>query len=225
MVARLVETLIESRSSVLGPDVRTLMNHYSQMLRRHIVSESEIAELCQKIYRKHQRALDLIYEYRPDKQAELHSYLEDLIRSEPALALDHSSKSYITFAPKSWDTPVLLAGQGWTRSGRIMLFEFGNFTDRLRFSLIIGPGPLETRQKLMEIASKHRPLKPVFKALGKSFNTIYVREWLKAKDYEDADSDELEAKVKEIWTQFLKNDLTSIQQIVQGQDWIWAGEQ
>jgi hypothetical protein len=62
---RLVEDLAESRASVLGADVRTLMLHYAQMLRRHIVSESETAELCRRIYRKHQRALDLIYESGP----------------------------------------------------------------------------------------------------------------------------------------------------------------
>ena len=112
LVATLIDQLVESRASTLGPDVRTLMSHYSQMLRRHIVSESKIAELCRKIYRKHQRALDMIYEYRPDKQAEIHAILESIVRSEPSLVLDYSSKSSILFAPRSWDTPVLLQGAG-----------------------------------------------------------------------------------------------------------------
>ena len=90
MIAELVEQLVESRASTLGPDVRTLMIHYSQMLRRHIVSESEIADLCRKIYRKHQRALDLIYEYRPDQQEAIRDIVVKLIESEPSLVLDHS---------------------------------------------------------------------------------------------------------------------------------------
>ena len=60
LIADLVERLTETRSSTLGPDVGILMTHYSQMLRRYIVSESETAELCRKIYRKHQR-LSLIH--------------------------------------------------------------------------------------------------------------------------------------------------------------------
>jgi hypothetical protein len=44
----LVSRFVEARSSTIGPDVRTLLRHYEQMLRRHIVSDSEIAELCRK---------------------------------------------------------------------------------------------------------------------------------------------------------------------------------
>ena len=35
------------------------------------MSDSEIAELCRQIYRRHQRALDLIFEHRPDLQKDL----------------------------------------------------------------------------------------------------------------------------------------------------------
>ena len=33
---------------MLGADVNTMMRHYVTMLRRHIVSESDIAELCRQ---------------------------------------------------------------------------------------------------------------------------------------------------------------------------------
>ena len=60
LIAELIEGVATSRSSVLGPDVRMLLTHYTQMLRRHVVSGSDIDDLCQRIYRKHQRALDLL---------------------------------------------------------------------------------------------------------------------------------------------------------------------
>jgi hypothetical protein len=47
-ICEIVERITESKSPTLGSDVRTLMVNYSQMLRRHIVSESEIAELCRR---------------------------------------------------------------------------------------------------------------------------------------------------------------------------------
>jgi PD-(D/E)XK nuclease superfamily len=222
LIAESVEGLVKSRASTLGPDVRTLMTHYSQMLRRHIVSESEIADLCRKIYRKHQRALDMIYEYRPDQQAAIREILESLVQAEPSLDLDHCSKSYIRFAPKTWDkSELLLQGRGWTRSRRILLFEFGNYTDRLRLSLIIGPGLLDTRQKLMEMAQNRHPLKPASKSLGKMYNTIYVRDWLRAKDYEDASIDDLEVEIQSKWSQFLEHDLPEIHEILQKREWIW----
>jgi hypothetical protein len=221
IIAELVEELIESRASTLGPDVRTLMAHYSQMLRRHIVSESEIAELCRKIYRKHQRALDLIYEYRPDQQEAIREILENLVREEDGLDLDHTSKSYIRFVPKEWDVAVLTEGKGWTRSRRMLLFEFQNHPDRLALYLVIGPGPLNTRQKLLDMAKENRPLKPAFRALGKSFNTIYKFSFLTAKSYEDTGRDDLEAEIKKKWAQFLARELPSILEIMKQQAWIW----
>src|SRR5207248_7470258 len=120
---------------------------------RHIVADSEIAELCTRIYRKHQRALDLIYEHRPDRQSDIRGILEDLVRQTPILVPDHSSKSYIRFAPGEWDVPTLLSGQRWTQSGRMLLFEFQQNTQtRLPLKLLIGPGPTGVRQELLNLA-------------------------------------------------------------------------
>jgi hypothetical protein len=224
LIVELLEQLVESRTSTLGPDVRTLISHYSQMLRRHIVSESEIAELCRKIYRKHQRALDMIYEYRPDQQAAIQELLENLIRSEETLSLDHCSKSYIHFVPTEWDVPVLLEGQGWTRSKRILMFEFVNASDQLTLYLVIGPGPMETRQKMLDMARDNRPLNAYRSTLGKSFNTIFKRSFLTTKSYEDASTEDLEAEIKKKWAQFLEYELPEIQEILEQQEWIWVNQ-
>jgi hypothetical protein len=120
LICTLVETLAIARASTLGQDVLTLMNHYTSMLRRYIVGESEIEHLCRQIYKKHKRALDLIYEYRPDQQAEIGEYVKELISADSRFIIDHSSKSSILFIPKNWDFPVLQQGQGWTASGRML---------------------------------------------------------------------------------------------------------
>ena len=221
LIVALLEQLVESRASTLGPDVRTLIAHYSQMLRRHIVNESEIAELCRKIYRKHQRALDMIFEYRPDRQAAIREILEDLIRAEEQLELDYCTKSYIHFVPKAWgESKVLLQGEGWSPSKHILLFEFGNYSDRLNLYLVIGPGPLETRQNLLDMARDNRPLNAYRNRLGKSINTIYKRSFLTAKSYEDAGIEDLEAEIKKKWEQFLEHDLPEMGKILKNQKWI-----
>lgn len=141
-VCGIVERLTEKRASTIGADVRTLMSHYGQMLRRHIVSESEIAELCRRIYRKHRLALDLIFEHRPDQQVEIAEIIKNLISSESDLQLDASSKSYIRFSPVEWYIPKLTQGQGWTPSGQMLLFEVRNRADKLSLVLHIGPGEM-----------------------------------------------------------------------------------
>jgi hypothetical protein len=130
------------------------MVHYTQMLRRHIVSESEIADLCRSIYRKHKQALDLVFDHRPDRQGTLQDFLESLIAAKPELVADFSSKQYVRFSSKTWESPRFPLGQGWTRSGRVLLFEFQNYPDSLKLKLIIGPGPEEVRNRLFCISQE-----------------------------------------------------------------------
>src|SRR6185437_4334491 len=123
--------------SRLKPDVRVLISHYAQLLRRHIVVDSEIADLCRKIYSKHAKAIDLILEHRPDNEAKLRDYLEGMIKRQPGLVFDENpSKAYIRFALREWDVPKLLAPPELRRpewkSGRILLFEFQNRPDCLK---------------------------------------------------------------------------------------------
>jgi hypothetical protein len=221
-VCEIIERITAKRASTLGDDVRTLMTHYTQMLRRHIVSDSEIVELCRRIYRKHQKALDLIFEHRPDKQAETRELLEKIVRETPGLIFDHCSKSYVRFLPESWDSiPQLKAGSGWTSSGRMLLFEFENLSNALTLRLHIGPGPDETRQKLFDVARTHQPpLKPASRTLNQQWNSVYSRSFLKAKDYEDADDEQLEKDIRKRWVEFTNNDLPKIIEVVKEEKWI-----
>ena len=47
-------------------DSRMIIEHYLKILRRNIVMDEELVEICNRIYATHQRALDLIFENRQD---------------------------------------------------------------------------------------------------------------------------------------------------------------
>ena len=93
---------------------------------RERLSESQIAELCKKLYARHKTALDLIYEHRPDRVRHVREYLEVEISKNDQLVLDHCSKSYIRFVAKKLDVAVLKKGAGSTPGGRMLLFEVEN---------------------------------------------------------------------------------------------------
>jgi hypothetical protein len=223
-IAELVDEIREAHASTLGAGVRTLMTHYTTMLRRYIVSDSEIAELCRKLYREHQQALDLIYEHRPDLQYDLSEMLKELIvETAPTagLVLDHSTKTYIRFAVEDWDQfPVQLSGHGWVPSDRILVFEFDNATDRLSLKLIIGPGPQPVRRGIHQALQDRRKL---FSLAGgstnKKYKTVYKKIFLTSRDYEEGDWDGLVEKVERRWQQFLDRDLPRIRQAVQEIPW------
>ena len=115
---------------------------------------SEIQDLCKSIYDKHQKALELIFQYKPDLQMDIRSYLVELIKTEPELVLDYSSKSNIGFGVRAWDVEKLLKGEG-LKSKRLLYFEFWNSTNVLNLSLIIGPGDTATRQRVYDIAKRN----------------------------------------------------------------------
>ena len=174
------------------------------------MSDSDIAQLCRQIYRKHQQALDLIYEHRPDLQAAIQSVLLNLIEKSPDLILDYYRKKLIQFGHQAWEIDDLKKGEGWTDSGRILLFEFENLDDRLRLRLLIGPGPKDIRQKLFDTALQSTTFKTTQKLLGAKWNQIFVREFLRPKDYENASMDELEPKIRKKWDVFMETDLPKI---------------
>jgi len=214
LICELVENLANSRASILGTDVVTIMKHYTEMLRRYIVSESEIAELCQKIYTKHTQALDLIFERRPDIQALIRKILEDLINENDELARDHYTKGEIRFAVKQWDAvPKLLEAD--RPSKRMLFFDFHNEPTRLSLQLHIGPGPNDTRENIHKIAVESKTLfNKAGGKLGTKWKTIYKNDFLKAKDYEDVDKEELQKKIENQWNKFITKDLPAIKEVI-----------
>lgn len=215
-VVELMDNICKNKS-ILGSDIYTLMTHYSNLMRRHIVSDSEIAELCRKIYNKHKPALDLIFEHRPDLQLELAEFIQTLIHKDAELyklVLDECSKKYIRFADIELDKfPAQGSGNSWTSSQRILIFEFHNLPNNLSLVLDIGPGNLESvRLSLHEMSLKNSQIFKKTK-LKEKWTFIYTKEFLKPSDYQTSDSEELQKKVQVSWENFLNRDLPVIREL------------
>jgi hypothetical protein len=221
LVCEVTGSLAEGLASGVSPSLKVCLEHYSDMLRRNIVVDSDVARLCRKIYQDHKRALDLIYEHRPDVQAENKDVLEELLENELRFERDSGGKNLIRFVVRDWDTPALLTSSGWTRSGRILLFEFWNNDDNLTLSLVVGPGPEETRQRLFSVARAHPDtFDEPWKATG-AWYVIYIYEFLDGEMYEDADRIDREKQIRERWAGFLNEDLPRIDAALKEELWIW----
>jgi hypothetical protein len=211
-VVTVLDRVLAMRGSVMGPDVVTTITHYTTMLRRHIVSDSEIADLCRQIYAKHRTALDLIFEHRPDIQLEISGLLIRLAeRTETeALVVDTTNKSSVRFAPSRWDATgqAAMAGSGWTASGRVVLFEWNNASNRLELKLIIGPGPADMRERVFEMS--RTKLELFVNSVGKlspKFTQVYKLSVLTAKDYEGGDWESISQKITAAWESFSSDRL------------------
>ncbi len=214
VVVQLVEQLLDTLRSVIGADLQTLLRHYAELLRTHVVSDSEIDDLCIRIYRKHQRALDLIFERRPDRQFAIQQLLERIIQETPGFVLDQSTKSLIRFGWLEWDTPELLTGSEATPSGRLLLFGFINKPDLLDLRLEIGPGPVATRQRLLDLALSHSPFGVQTRLLNQKWNRIYKRQVLTRAKLDEAPMEDIERDIRNVWSSLLRSDLPTMRRVL-----------
>jgi hypothetical protein len=184
------------------------------------MTESEISQLCRRIYVKHKQALDLIYEHRPDRLQMVRDLLEGWIRGNAELELDHCSKASIRFIPKRLDTKILRQGSGWTSTRRMLLFELVNNPNRLALRVYVGPGPSEIRQRLFDVALKNQPpFRPKALKLNEKWNCVFAHKLLTAKAYELHD-DEFTAELEKQWKRFLEKELPAIVNAIEEQSWI-----
>lgn len=90
----------------LLPDVELLISNYIEAIRRDIVGDERLVQICAEIYAKHKKALDLIFENRPDRALEVANILkawaiEKTETGEIEVVLDKCGKSYIRFKTKT----------------------------------------------------------------------------------------------------------------------------
>ena len=224
LICNVVESVVRSRGSALPDELVMVLNNYTEMLRRHLMTESEIASLCKQIYNKHREALDLIYEHRPDRQQTIRELLERLIQADDQLLLDDCSKSYIHFVPKALDVSSLKISD-WTKSRRVLLFEFQNSPESLKLALIVGPGPIEVRQRIFACAQANQPpFKTSFRSLNSKWNTLYTRTFLSPKSYE-GDHNEIMKEIERQWNIFKGSLLVEILKVLDHERWIWEPNQ
>ena len=174
--------------------------------------KSEIEETCKKIYQKHQQALDLIFQYKPDIQSEVSVIIQDILKSHREIIVDWAAKSAVYFTSEHLDRLLPKKGEGWGTGNRILLFEFVNSAKRLVLRLIIGPGDSALRNKLHNIAKKDTRLcNKADRKLTPKWLTIYQREYLKASDYEEINTVELKENLLKKVNRFVADDLVKIE--------------
>lgn len=90
----------------LSIDAKILIDNYMETIRREIVGDARLEKICTEIYAKHQKALDLIFENKPDKALDIASVFrswatEKTDESELELVLDKSNKTYTRFKTRT----------------------------------------------------------------------------------------------------------------------------
>lgn len=218
-ILQILEKILNDRKESIPESVFSFVNQYKTILRRYIVDDSEIKKLCENIYKKHQKALDLIFQYKPDIHFDIQEKIIEIINGKENLILDFSTKTAIRFTTRKLDGIIPQIGEGWTTSKRILLFEFKNFTNADKsIYLIIGPSENDSiREKLYSRASEKKLFNIAksnfdIEKIGTKWSTIYKKKILLIKTWKDEDTDTVLEKLSKELNDFFKNDLVRIEE-------------
>jgi hypothetical protein len=66
----------------LLPEANLLINNYIEIIRRDIVEDQKLADICKKIYYKHQKALELIMKNKPDEISEVADIIKNWVNKK-----------------------------------------------------------------------------------------------------------------------------------------------
>ena len=94
------------QNTKLLPEASLLIDNYIDTVRRDIVGDARLAHICAEIYAKHQKALDLIFENKPDRASQLadimHSWASMMTdKGELEFVADKSGKVFTRFKTKA----------------------------------------------------------------------------------------------------------------------------
>ena len=142
------------------PDARMMLNAYVSMLRRRHLTDQRMEDLARNLWREHREALEFLMTRRPNAASNvLVMLLENQIQVAEALSEaagieivpDHSTRAYVRFAMKPWDSvPGMLTGTGWRPSERMLLFELTWDAKSIRCQFELGPGDPDLRRAIFD---------------------------------------------------------------------------
>lgn len=103
-ILKIIESSLERHD--LSPDVDMFINNYLETIRNTMLEDNELIDACNEIYTKHRKALDLIYETRPDTVGQLHNIIADWCKKQERagkIKFDekHSSKTLLRFTTET----------------------------------------------------------------------------------------------------------------------------
>jgi len=209
-VANLIERLLERKGSQMNDEIKIFITHYIEMIKRYIMEESEVQELCEQLYKKHKKALDLIFKHKPDVYSDNREVLEAFVDANDTLIKDLCTKSYTRFIPKHLDF-VPKKGEGWTKSKRILLFEIRNRNKSVDLVLLIGPGESSIRKSIYDFASTDSNFKLHFGKLTKMWTTIYEFKLSTIASLEGQSKEFIEEKLSKKLEEFFNNDFPALE--------------
>ena len=211
-----LESLILSPHQPVPGETQLVVQHYVNMVRRHIVQDEKLRALAVTLYERHKEAFEFIFECRPEPNSLL-TVARKCVLGVGGLFIDSNVSNCVRFVPKKWDDQLkVISGDSmkWSKTGRGLLFEiktYANSPGRVNVSLVLGPGDADIRKKVYKFArAKPYLFKGLVRPMGVQWATIFSRDLLTTDQAKAQTFEGQEFNVRAAWTDFQGGQLGSL---------------
>jgi hypothetical protein len=224
-ICRIINRLIATAPMTLDPAVLVTLEHYIQMLRRHIVfdADSEEALLARRLYRDHEPLISTLLKQREQRHETIRATIKALVAQTGGrlqLDSDHingQQRWFTRFAPAAWYTAPHLRVSNWTKTHLIVMFQFMHTTREIVMDLAVGADRKRgmIRQTIFDLAAANQPPFYLRHEAPVGYFTLYGRAFMPEgadwfAEYTDA---QLREAIVSGWTEFMLNDLPAIEEV------------
>lgn len=128
----ILKDLIEEKK--LESSIKLIIENYMDILRRFVVKDKELVDICMNIYKKHRQALDLIFENKPDVGNLVADIIKEYLSNKSSengeiiFEPDYSAKTIQRFSTEMFNEifPPIPDVQGGWGNGRNYFWEIIN---------------------------------------------------------------------------------------------------
>lgn len=183
----------------LLPDVELMIKNYIEVIRRDIVEDEKLIQICNKIYEKHKRALDLIYENRIDIRGQLAALIKNILKEfsteKDIILYAGSMNSYVKFNTNFMNQKLGVLSESNSSWNTKDVYYYWFFVDQDRFRLVFELGgdgiSDEQKRKFDQIIRWKKPSEKL--NLKFKYKRIWGTKWYKIS--EDDNTEEIRDKI------------------------------
>lgn len=175
--------------------VSMFLKDYEYILRRKIMTDENLIKICRNIYKKHKKALDLIYEYKPDTLYEIGTKIKNLMKDANKFEINQSNKKIIRLtddALRNLNDKYRHVSNGWVKDNSLVLYEIKISEKSISIATVVGPTDDNSRT---EFINKYLKEDKVKVQPSKKYTTIKTTKVISYKEGEPID--DIKARIED----------------------------
>ena len=151
------------------------------------MTDEKLINTIQKIYQKHKKALDLIYEYRPDDILSISEVIRNKLKELDGIKSNHSIKNIIRISDNVLENINDMyrdSAAKWVPEQAIILNEIKIYSRDVKIMTVVGPSVDDSREEVIDYfnLNSHKKARK-----NKNFTTLYTTDILRLNEDDDLD--------------------------------------